>query len=51
MGTQTRATNADKVLESNYLELENIAPLDNTYLHLPMIQHGNSFNDFPVSVP
>lgn len=51
LGSQVRALNANKVLESNYLELENITPLDNTYLRLPMIQHGSSFNDFPISVP
>jgi hypothetical protein len=51
LGPQVRALNADKVLELNYLELENLTPLDNTYLRLPMIQHGNSFNDFPVSQP
>lgn len=51
IGAQTRAINADKVLESNYLELENVIPLDDTYLRLPIIQHGNSFNDFLVSTP
>lgn len=51
IGPQVRALSTDKVLESNYLELENITPLDTTYLRLPMIQHSNSFNDFPVSVP
>jgi hypothetical protein len=48
---QDRTSNTNKALESNYLELENRTLLDNTYLRLPMIQHGNSFNDFPVSVP
>lgn len=51
IGAQTRAINADKALESNYLELENIVPLDGTYLRKPIIQHGNSFNDFLVSTP
>jgi len=51
IGIQARALNVDKVLESNYLELENLTPLDDTYLRLPMLQHDNFFNDFPVSVP
>lgn len=51
IGSQIRVSNTDKVLESNYLELENITPLDNTYLRLPMIQHDNLFNDFTVSLP
>jgi len=50
IGTQTRAT-ADKLSETNYLDLENLAPLDDIYLRLPLIQHDNAFNDFPVSVP
>lgn len=51
IGVQARALNADKVLESNYLELENLTPLDDTYLRLAMLQHDNFFNDFTVSVP
>ncbi|MDP1596353.1 MAG: hypothetical protein Q8S46_00460 [Methylotenera sp.] len=51
VGSQSRASNTEKGLELNYLELENLTLLDNTYLRLPMIKHGNSFNDFPVSQP
>jgi hypothetical protein len=51
IGPQIRALNTDKILESNYLELENLTPLDKTYLRLPTIQHNNTFNDFTVSLP
>lgn len=51
IGLQIRATNTDKTSEANYLELDNISPLDDTYLHLPIIQHGGTFNDFLVGQP
>lgn len=51
VGAQSRTSNAEKSSELNYLELENLTPLDDTYLHLPTSQHGNSFNDYLVSTP
>ncbi len=51
LGVQIRASNLDKTSETNYLELENIAPLDDTYVHLPLAQHGITFNDFLVTQP
>lgn len=51
VGPQIRASNFDKTLEANYLELENLTPLDDTFLHLPLAQHGNTFNDFLVTLP
>lgn len=49
IGSQVRQIPADKISEANYLELENLTPLNDTYLRT--LQHSNSFNDFPISVP
>ena len=46
---QVRAANADKTLESNYLEGENIVPLDNTFAAWPPV--GISYNDITLGIP
>lgn len=48
LGAQTRANNADKSLEQNYLEDENVLPLDDTYTRT--VGAGVLFNDFSVSI-
>ena len=44
---QLRASNANKAVETNYLEGENVAPLDNTYTRTA----AGIFNDRSVNIP
>ena len=44
---QLRASNANKSVETNYLESENVAPLDNTYTRTA----AGIFNDRSVNIP
>lgn len=47
--SQSRATNAAKALEANYLEGENLIPLDNTYVRT--VPLSSSINDRAMSLP
>jgi len=46
---QLRAANADKTTESNYLEGENVSPLDNAFAASPPV--GVSYNDITRGIP
>lgn len=50
LATQVRATSTDKANVANYLEDENLLPLDDTYTRFPTIA-SSPFNDVVISQP